>query len=186
MLAQHHRTGTPQPCPPALELVVPAEPPGADDPDAAIAQAILRAYLADEAPRAGPAAPAPGADRKAGSSHVLAERRAWPWLPTLEHQHLAPHPYCEGCGGVKYVGSLRALPMGRLTELASRLRWVLTANGRKVSDAQLRLIVRRLEESGAYDGFVQSWPTQERLLLEAFAAYTGMDIATLATYLRST
>lgn len=117
--------------------------------------------------------------------HALAARDAWPWLPTREHRHLAVHPYCASCGGVKYVGSLGALPLGGLINLAAALRTKLQAQGRKVSEAQMRLIFRRLREAQASDRFTHSRATQEALLLDAFSHFTRLEPAVLASYLRS-
>lgn len=146
-----------------------------DDSDAAIARAVL-AHL-----RAAGLRSALGSDH----DHVLAPRDAWPWLPTQEHRHLAIHPYCAACGGVKYVGSTRALPLGGLANLAAHLRATLGRQGRKVTEAQMRLIMKRLQRAEASDTFTQGRATQERLLLQAFAAYTSLDETTLATYLHS-
>lgn len=147
--------------------------PTADDADL---EALARAIVARVAARA----PWPEPQR-----HAVADRDTWPWLPTQEHTHLAPHPFCKDCGGVKYVGSTRALPMGGLTNLASRLARDLGAQGRKVTEAQIRLIMKRLHEAGASDGFVHSRATQERLLLETFRSYTGLDEGVLVSFLRN-
>ena len=128
---------------------------------------------------------APAQREPPAARHKMAPRTAWPWLPTLEHQHLAAHPYCAQCGGVKYTGSMRAAPLGGLVNQASRLRDLLRAQGRKVTEAQFRLIVKRLEALEADDTFLHSRRTQERLLLESFSTYTRIDPETLASYLRS-
>lgn len=117
--------------------------------------------------------------------HTLAPASAWPWLPTVEHGHLAQHPYCENCGSVKYVGSSRPLRKGGIVNLASRLAERLAEEGRKVSEAQFRLIVRRLVALRADDGFLYSRQAQDRLVADAFATYTGLDRDVLASYLRS-
>lgn len=145
-----------------------------DERDAEVAGAILAAL-----------APAARGDGRPQGLHDTAARRDWPWLPTLEHGHLSPHPYCVHCGGVKYIGTLKAKPFGGLVNLAAALRGQMEAQGHKVSDAQLRLILRRLQSQRADDPYLLSRPAQERLVVEAFRVYTGLDEAALASYLRS-
>lgn len=118
-------------------------------------------------------------------AHVLADHDHWPWLPTPDHGHLAQHPYCEGCGGVRYLGSLRPLKMGALVNLATRLADRVRADGRKVTEAQFRLIMKQLTTDHADDTFVVSRPMQERILVASFSRCTGLDAATVQSYLRA-
>ncbi|MBI4394398.1 MAG: hypothetical protein HY556_11495 [Euryarchaeota archaeon] len=117
--------------------------------------------------------------------HETAEPRSWPWLPTVDDNHLAPHPFCAHCGFVKYVGSYRALPLGGLVNLASALAERAREMGRTVTQTQMRLIIKRLQSGGANDTFTLSKPVQERLLIDAFAACTGLGKPWLENLLRS-
>lgn len=156
---------------------------GPQDLESQLSQIIL-AELANRStvPVGTPGLPAP---LEGPPAHTIVAARAWPWLPTLDHGHLAPHPYCGDCGGVKYVGSLRAIKFGGLVAMASALSKKIEASGRRVTEAQFRLIVKALEAEGAGDGFVMSREMQERALLRAICRYTGVDDATLRSYLRA-
>jgi hypothetical protein len=149
--------------------------------DDVLSEAILRALAGS-----GEALPAPIRLAAPGDArHRVAHRHDWPWLPTQEHHHLALHPYCVECGAVKYVGSMKPRPMGGLVNTASRLADAIEAQGHRVTEAQMRLIVKRLQKEGAADQFLQSRGNQERILLDTFSKYTGLHPDTLATFLRS-
>jgi hypothetical protein len=117
--------------------------------------------------------------------HETAEPRSWPWLPTVDDNHLAPHPYCSHCGFVKYVGSFRAVPLGGLVNMASALAERARQMGRTITQAQMRLIIKRLQSTGANDTFTLSKPVQERLLIDAFSNCTGLGKPWLENLLRS-
>lgn len=165
--------------PPAARLEVP------DEYDV-LARSILDHLASRPGQLAAPAAPAPVASELEAvrPAHILAEHDRWPWLPTPDHGHLARHPFCEGCGGVRYMGSLRPMKLGALVNLAARLAERLRADGRTVTEAQFRLVMQRLTREHADDTFVISRPMQEHILLASFARCTGIDDGTLRSYFR--
>lgn len=98
---------------------------------------------------------------------------------------LAPHPYCDGCGLVRYVGSRRAMDLGGLANLLARLEIHLRRNGRKVTEAQRRLITRELATYSIDDTFALSRAGQLQIVAEVAARRLGLPTEVLASYLRS-
>jgi hypothetical protein len=80
-----------------------------------------------------------------------ATKREW---NNLQNGVMKLHPYCNKCGTVKNVSSDRGKKMGYFVTALSRIRKMLAAKGYKVSDAQIRLI---LKELGEVDGFEDAW-----------------------------
>jgi hypothetical protein len=64
------------------------------------------------------------------------------------------HPYCNRCGTLKNVSSDRGKKIGYFVAALSRLRKILENKGYKVSDAQIRLIMKELSK---IDGFEDTW-----------------------------
>ncbi len=61
------------------------------------------------------------------------------------------HPYCNKCGTVKNVSSDKGKKISYFVETLSRLRKILEKRGYKVSEAQIRLIVKELSEIEGFD-----------------------------------
>ena len=64
------------------------------------------------------------------------------------------HPYCNKCGTLKNVSSDRGKKISYFIMALSRLRKILNERGYKVSEAQIRLIVKELSE---VEGFDDTW-----------------------------
>ena len=64
------------------------------------------------------------------------------------------HPYCNNCGTLKNVSSDRGKKISYFVIALSRLRKILERKGYRVSEAQIRLIVKELSET---DGFEDIW-----------------------------
>ncbi len=64
------------------------------------------------------------------------------------------HPYCNKCGTLKNVSSDRGKKIGYFVKTLSKIRKNLRAAGYRVSDAQVRLIMKELSE---IDGFDDIW-----------------------------
>ena len=60
------------------------------------------------------------------------------------------HPYCPNCGTVKNVSSDKGRKIGYFINSLTQLRKILEQKGYKISDAQIRMIVKEL---GEIDGF---------------------------------
>lgn len=121
-------------------------------------------------------------ERALAQRHRVAPRQDWPWLPVQERGTLAAHPYCERCGLVRLVGGQRALDLGGLANLIARLELRLR-EGRKVTEAQRRLIVKRLEAQDAVDGFGLSRRAQYGIVAEVVGRYTGLPEDVVLSYL---
>ncbi|RLI81589.1 hypothetical protein DRP04_05750 [Archaeoglobales archaeon] len=61
------------------------------------------------------------------------------------------HPYCNKCGTLKNVSSDRGKKIGYFVMTLSKLRRVLERRGYKISEAQIRLIVKELSETEGFD-----------------------------------
>ncbi len=61
------------------------------------------------------------------------------------------HPFCNGCGTLKNVSSDRGKKLSYFVIALSRLRKILGEKGYKVSEAQIRLIVKELSEIEGFD-----------------------------------
>jgi hypothetical protein len=64
------------------------------------------------------------------------------------------HPYCNKCGTLKNVSSDRGKKISYFVMALSRLKKILEERGYKVSEAQIRLIVKELSE---IEGFEDVW-----------------------------
>jgi len=70
------------------------------------------------------------------------------------------HPYCCSCGTVKNVSSDKGKKIGYFVNALARLRKTLEQKGYKVSNVQIRMIMKELSE---IDGFEDTyWITFSR------------------------
>ena len=75
------------------------------------------------------------------------------WL-NMQNGIIKLHPYCKICGVVKNVSSDRGKKIGYFVAVLSRLRKVLERRGYKISESQIRLILKELSE---FDEFKDLW-----------------------------
>lgn len=61
------------------------------------------------------------------------------------------HPYCNKCGTLKNVSSDRGKKISYFVNALSRLKKILERRGYKISEAQIRLIVKELSEIEGFD-----------------------------------
>ncbi len=115
--------------------------------------------------------------------HSVAHRETWPWLPTSGKGVLAPHPWCEKCGVVKVVGAPSAMPIGSVVNLLSRLDRRLREEGRRITEAQMRLILRRVQSSGVVDTFSASRDAQMAVIEGAVSDVLRFQPTTVRAYL---
>lgn len=161
----------------------PAPPPAEEAPDERGAPggappATARAHGTDG--RVPDDAPAP--DRR----HAVAAPDRWPWLPTHDANVLARHPYCERCGAVKVLGREAGVKFGTLVNILAKLKRRLAQHdGAKVTEAQQRLILKRLKAEQADDRFAVPRSGQLDLLARAVADSTGLDADHVRAVLRS-
>lgn len=117
--------------------------------------------------------------------HSVAPPTEWPWLPTHDDSGLAKHPYCEDCGQVKTIGRESGLKMGTLTNLLGKVKRQLGDEGDRITEAQSRLILKKLRQEGGDDGFAVPRSTQIELLAEAVEDYTSLEARHVKAVLRS-
>lgn len=111
--------------------------------------------------------------------HVVPPALLWPWLPKAGHGDLAKHPYCKVCGQVAVVGADRALKVGTLVNVLAALAKRVRKDGRRLTEAQRRLVLQHLQREGADDPFGLTREAQFRVLEEALARYAGFEKAYL-------
>lgn len=117
--------------------------------------------------------------------HRLATPSRWPWLPAQRSGILARHPYCTDCGQVKFVGAGRALDVGGLANLLWRLARFLREIGLRLTEAQVRLILRQLTARELVDPFAISQDSQEAHLVALLTVCLGHPPEVVQSYLRS-
>ncbi len=78
-------------------------------------------------------------------------RKVW---AKMQNGVMKPHPYCARCGTLKNVSSDKGKSINYFIVALSRLRKILERRGYKISDAQIRLIVKDLKNT---DGFTDTW-----------------------------
>lgn len=115
--------------------------------------------------------------------HVLADPSSWPWFRVGEGDRVARHPWCRECGLVKGVSGGKPYDMGGLANLLALLVEELEHDGRRVIQAQRRLVTKRLAALEAGDPFAWSRSDQIALLVGLVAAVTGDRVETVHSYL---
>jgi hypothetical protein len=104
------------------------------------------------------------------------------WLPS-DNKLIRKHPYCRCCGKVKNTSSLRAKRMGFFANILSKMRSDFERKGIKITQAQIRLILKELELKEAFDVFSLSFDVQKGLFIEVVAKYIGVSRRSLESYL---
>ncbi len=72
----------------------------------------------------------------------------------MQNGILKLHPYCNKCGTMKNVSSDKGKKISYFVASLSKLRKILEKKGYKISDAQIRLIVKELSK---VEGFEDTW-----------------------------
>ena len=78
-------------------------------------------------------------------------RKVW---AKMQNGVMGIHPYCSKCGTLKNISSDRGKKISYFARALSRLRKNLERRGYKISEAQIRLIIKELNE---IDGFEDIW-----------------------------
>lgn len=125
------------------------------------------------------------ADPTRCSEHGLVHPEARPWLPKQDNHDLAPHPYCTECGEVMGIGKAGGLDRGDLVNLVSRLEDRLESAGHVVTEAQKRLIFKKIREDDVDDPFGFTRDRQLAVVTEIASDYLGLPEETIASYLRT-
>jgi hypothetical protein len=80
--------------------------------------------------------------------HESSNERVW---ANTQNGVMKSHPYCKKCGTLKNVSSDKGKKISYFIIALSRLRKILRMRGYKISDAQIRLIVKELTEIEGFD-----------------------------------
>lgn len=116
--------------------------------------------------------------------HAIADASHWPWLKTGPGGAVLKHPYCDHCGQIMAIGSDRPYDRGGLTNLIARLSDHMDRDGRRIIEAQRRLIHRKLNELQAGDPFAWTLAAQVHIVCEVVGHYTGSTHGTVLSYVR--
>jgi tetratricopeptide (TPR) repeat protein len=103
------------------------------------------------------------------------------WLPYLYRGYergLKPHPYCVECGAVKNLSSERPREMGYYMNVIANL-----AHKTKISQAQVRLIVKEFERLELDDKYALDRHQQEKLFIEIAKKYLVLPEQTIRALL---
>lgn len=115
--------------------------------------------------------------------HGLSHPDDRPWLPKQDNEDLAPHPYCTECGEVMGIGRAGGLDRGDLVNLVGRLERRLEGAGHVVTEAQKRLIFKKIRENDVDDPFGFTRDTQLAIVSEIASTYLGIPEDVVASYL---
>lgn len=114
--------------------------------------------------------------------HESCSPQDWQWLPYdygNDRGFLKEHPYCVHCGAVKNMGPDRARGMGFFANVLASI-----ARRRKLTDVQIRLIMKRLEEIEDFeDNYTLSGSSQKEWFLDAVEMYTSLPREFIEEYL---
>ncbi len=106
------------------------------------------------------------------------------WLP-LKNGIIKRHPYCELCGTVKNVSSDRGKRLSFFIVAVSKLRKLMEKKGYKISDAQIRLIIKELSE---LEDFNDTWwitfSRQKEIFVSVIKKYVNVSEDTINSILQ--
>ena len=105
-----------------------------------------------------------------------AKERDW---ARMQNGVMKLHPYCGNCGTLKNVSSDRGKRMGYFIAALSRLRKTLEKKGYKVSDAQIRLIVKELSEREFDDIWWITFSKQKEIYISTVRKYVRVSTDTV-------
>ncbi len=115
--------------------------------------------------------------------HVHVSSRDRAWLPATNGL-LAPHPVCRECGAVKNISGDRARGMGYYANVLSEIKKHLESRGGKLSQAQIRLIMRELESSEYFnDTYTLLGSVQRSMFTRVVQKYTGLSRSFIEAFL---
>ncbi len=104
------------------------------------------------------------------------------WLP-LEIGVFKKHPYCVSCGVVKNVSSDRGKGLGYFANVLAKLKKCLEKRGYRISQAQIRLILKEFEEMNADDVYSISFSKQKEIFVNIAAKYIKVSRGMIESFL---
>jgi hypothetical protein len=112
--------------------------------------------------------------------HVPSNKKDW--LPTV-NGILKQHPYCVKCGVVKNVSSDVGKNTGYFVNVLYNLKRFLEKRGYKVTQTQIRLILKEFEERGYCDTYSISFNAQKEEFLKIAKKYIKVSEEVIRSYL---
>jgi len=119
---------------------------------------------------------------KAKCAHVSTHSRVW--LP-ITAGILKLHPHCKFCGIVKNVSSDKGKKIGYFVNVLAEMRTKLARKGYKISQSQIRLIIKELEDRGVDDTYSMSFSAQREVFVEAVRKYVKVSRELVLSFLAS-
>lgn len=101
-------------------------------------------------------------------SHEVSEQKVW---ERIQNGVMKPHPYCRKCGALKNISSDRAKSLGHFLRALSEIRRCVERRGQKISEAQIRLIMKELIENDFDDLWSMSYTAQKNLFKSVVRKY---------------
>lgn len=81
------------------------------------------------------------------------------------------HPYCISCGVVKNISSDRGKGLGYFANVLANLKRYLEGRGYKISQAQIRLILKELEKMDVDDVYSITFSKQKEIFINLTTKY---------------
>ena len=113
-------------------------------------------------------------------SHVSSQQRFW--LPT-HNGVLKLHPYCVKCGEVKNVSSDRGKGIGYFINVIYELKKFLEKKGYKISQSQIRLIIKEFEDKGYDDTYSIPFSIQKNEFVKIVRKYIKVSEDVICSFL---
>ena len=92
-----------------------------------------------------------------------------PYVYMGRERGLKPHPYCTECGLVKSLSPEKPRGIGYYINIMTSLK-----NDFNVTNVQVRLVVKELEELDVDDGYGMNRLQQEELFIEVIRKYINV------------
>ena len=101
--------------------------------------------------------------------HVhVSNKRDW---MKMQNGVIKLHPYCDECGVLKNVSSDKGKKIGYFVNALSKLKKILGNRGYKISDAQIRLIMKELTENEIEDTWWMTFSKQKEIFVRITKKY---------------
>jgi len=112
-------------------------------------------------------------------SHELKQKD---WLPS-DNEILKLHPYCSKCGSVKNISSMGAVSAGFFANILARMKADFDKKGYRISQTQIRLVMKELEAREAFDKFSLSFEAQKMIFIDVVSKYIKISRWKIEEYL---
>ncbi len=103
------------------------------------------------------------------------------WLPVINGV-MKLHPHCQSCGTVKNISSDQGKGIGYFTNSLGRLKEYLERKGYRVTQTQIRLIVREFEKRGLSDAYSIPFSHQKAAFVEITRKYIRVSEDVLESF----